>query len=106
MSKKYSENKYEKYENYNAINVNKISDIPYNYNGIMGVPISILEKYIIDEYDIIWQASGNTRANCPREILKELGYIPHKDDKGGAGIVNGKRVYSRIFIKKKINKIN
>lgn len=101
--KKYSPEEYPKYENYNAINVDKTADIPENYYGIMGVPITFLDKYNPDQFEIVWQASGNTRACAPGEVLSELGYIPHKDDRGGCGIVNGQRVFSRILIRRKQN---
>ena len=45
-------------------------------------------------------ASGNTRVSCPRDILDEIGYIPMKDNQGGAALVNGKRKYSRVLIRR------
>ena len=68
---------------------------------MMGVPVTFLDKYNPDQFEIIWQASGNTRACAPKEILIELGYKPHPEDRGGCGIVYGKRVYSRILIRRK-----
>ena len=97
----YSPERYPKYDNYDAINANKTSDIPYNYDGIMGVPITFMDKYNPTQFEIIWQASGNTRASTPKEILYKLGYKAHPEDRGGCGIVKGKRVYSRILIKRK-----
>lgn len=101
MYKKYSEEEYPKYDNYDAINVNVTADIPCDYDGIMGVPVTFLDKYNPDQFEIIWQASGNTRASAPKEILNELGYTPLPEDRGGCGVVHGKRVYSRILIRKK-----
>ena len=98
---RYSPEKYIKYENYDAINVDKTQDIPCNYAGLMGVPITFLDKYCPNQFEIVWQASGNTRASTLKEILERIGYTVHPDDRGGCGIVNGKRVYSRIFIKNK-----
>ena len=99
--KKYTPEEYPKYDNYNAINVDVTADIPEDYFGIMGVPITFLDKYNPDQFEIVWQASGNTRACAPAEILQELGYEPHKEDRGGCGVINGKRVYSRILIRRK-----
>lgn len=98
---RYSPEVYPKFENYNAINVNKTQDIPCDYTGIMGVPITFLDKYNPHQFDIIWQASGNTRASTPSEILEEVGYSVHPEDRGGCGVVNGKRQYSRILIRNK-----
>lgn len=101
LHKKYNPNDYPKYDNYNAIEVSQAVNIPIDYDGIMGVPVTFINKLNINQFEIIWQASGNTRASTPDKLLKELGYIAHKDDRGGCGIVDGKRVYSRLFIKHK-----
>ena len=101
LYKHYNEEDYPKYDNYNAINVNKTSDIPMDYDGIIGVPITFMDKYNPNQFEIVWQASGNTRASAPPEILRELGYKPHPEDRGGCGVIKGKRVYSRILIRKK-----
>ena len=80
--KKYCEIKYHKYDNYDAINVNKVTDIPEDYAGAMGVPITFLDKYNPDQFYIL----GN-----------EYSLNIHK----GRGYIDGKRMYSRIFIKNK-----
>lgn len=53
LTKKYNDNDYCKYCNYNAINVDKIKDIPIDYDGIMGVPITFLEKYNSNQFKIL-----------------------------------------------------
>lgn len=53
LYKKYDENKFPKYVNYDAINVNKWRDIPYDYEGEMGVPITFLDKYNPEQFEII-----------------------------------------------------
>jgi hypothetical protein len=90
---------FEKYENYEAIEIPKVKQIPSDYKGIMGVPISFLSKYSPEQFEIIWQASGNTKASAPKEILEELGYTPHQKDKGGGAIINGKMKFGRILIR-------
>jgi hypothetical protein len=92
---------YDHYENYDAIDVPFTDAIPSDYDGVMGVPITFLDKYSPEQFEIIWQASGNTRASAPKEILDSLNYRPHHDDRGGCAIVNGRRTYDRIFIKYK-----
>jgi len=100
--KKYTPEEYPRYDNYDAINVDKVADIPCDYDGIMGVPISFVDHYCPEQFEIIWQASGNTRACCPSDILNnKLHYIQHKEDRGGCAVVDGKRQYSRILIRKK-----
>lgn len=98
---RYSPEDYPTFDNYNAINVSRTQDIPRDYSGIMGVPITFLDKYNPNQFEIIWQASGNTRASAPTSVLQRLGYVPHPDDRGGCGVINGKRQYSRILIRNK-----
>lgn len=98
---KYSPEEYPKYDNYNAINVGRTQDIPRDYDGIMGVPITFLDKYNPNQFEIVWQASGNTRASAPNSVLQEVGYKSHPEDRGGCGVINGKRQYSRILIRNK-----
>jgi hypothetical protein len=90
---------YQKYDNYDAINVPFTDSIPSDYEGNMGVPISFLDKYNPEQFEIVWQASGNTRASAPKQILETLKYKIHPEDRGGCSIVKGKRTYGRIFIK-------
>ena len=102
LHKTYSKDEYQMYDNYNAINVDRIKDIPKDYDGIMGVPITFFYHHNPNQFDIIWQASGNTSCSATKETLNYLGYKRHKNDRGGCGVINGKRKYTRIFIKKHV----
>ncbi len=53
MYKQYNESEYPSYENYDAINIDKVTDIPLNYDGIIGVPITYLDKYNPKQFEII-----------------------------------------------------
>lgn len=53
LYKEYNEREYPKYDNYDAINVDKVVDIPKDYYGVMGVPITFLNKYNPDQFDIV-----------------------------------------------------
>lgn len=53
LYKEYNPNEYFSYENYDAINVDRITDIPVNYNGVVGVPITFLDKYNPEQFEII-----------------------------------------------------
>jgi len=92
---------YPKYENYDAIEVSRVVDIPIDYPGVMGVPITFLDKYNPSQFEIVWLAAGNTRASAPKAILDELGYVKHKEDRGGCPVIAGKRTYGRILIRYK-----
>ena len=92
---------YKKYENYDAIEIPFTDAIPSDHVGIMGVPISFLDKFNPDQFEIVWQASGNTRASAPKDVLTVLQYQPHREDRGGCGIIDGQRVYVRALIRNK-----
>lgn len=53
LYKKYSPDEYPTYDNYDAINVDKTKDIPIDYKGVMGVPITFLDKYNPEQFEII-----------------------------------------------------
>lgn len=74
----YNPKKYPKYDNYDAIEVNKVANIPGDYHGIMGVPITFLDKYCPEQFEIIKFRKGNDN--------KDL-------------CINGKRPYCRILIR-------
>lgn len=64
LYKRYTPNEFPKYDNYDAINVDKTSDIPYDYDGIMGVPITFIDKYNPEQFELI----GIGRGDLGREI--------------------------------------
>lgn len=94
---KYSRHKeikgktYEKYVNYNAIEVPFTDAIPSDYKGVMGVPISFLDKYNPEQFEIVGMAEDNGKGFS--------GGI--WDGKNPHCIINGKNKFKRIFIKKK-----
>jgi addiction module RelB/DinJ family antitoxin len=103
LTARYTPDEYPRYENYDAIEVGRAQNIPANYDGIMGVPITFLDKYSPDQFEIIMLANGNARTNVASKTLAEVGYRPHSEDKGGVGIINGRRVYARILIRRKLS---
>lgn len=87
LTKSYKKEDYPVFDNIpEAIFVGKTADIPYDYDGIMGVPITFLDRYNAKQFKIV----GNEYT---------LGI------KGGRGYVNGKRMYSRIFIRNRDPKV-
>lgn len=80
LIKIYNSTEYPSYDNYEAINVNKTSDIPCDYSGLMGVPITFLDKYNPEQFEIV----GTSTMDMPK----------------GAPYVNGKRIYERILIRR------
>ena len=53
LYKKYTPEEYPHYDNYDAINVDRVADIPEDYNGVMGVPITFLDKHNPEQFEII-----------------------------------------------------
>lgn len=77
LRKKYTPEEYPRYDNYDAINVNKIADIPVDYEGVMGVPISIMGKYNPDQFEIVGFKKGNDGRDLvfTREGKKRVPYV-------------------------------
>jgi hypothetical protein len=59
----YNENDYPKYDNYDAIEVSKVADIPMDYDGVMGVPITFLDKYCPSQFEIVGCADADIVPN-------------------------------------------
>lgn len=90
LIKTYNTEDYPKYDNYNAINVNKIKDIPIDYDGVMGVPITIVDKVCSDGF-IYFDTSRFEIVNF------------RKGDNNKDLAINGYTPYFRVLIKKKKN---
>ncbi|HDY7722008.1 type II toxin-antitoxin system RelB/DinJ family antitoxin [Vibrio harveyi] len=101
LTRRYNKKDYPSYENYDAIEVGRTQNIPIDYEGVMGVPITFLDKYNPEQFEIIMLANGNARTNVPSRILSEVNYKLHSEDRGGVGIIDGRRVYARVFIRRK-----
>ena len=110
LYKNYTPDLYPKYENYVAINVNKTEDIPCDYEGIMGVPITFMDKYNPDQFEIIGLGIAN--------LGLSIGVQPYKPEHkkyrkeiqkrgavdGDLYMMNGDEVvvpYARILIRRK-----
>ena len=93
LYKLYNENDYPTYDNYDAIEVSKTKDIPVDYNGVMGVPITFMDKYNPDQFEIVGatESEGKGFSNG----------IWNEESKVAQAMVNQQRVYKRIFIKNK-----
>lgn len=85
LYKNYSPEEYPKYDNYDAINVNKVAEIPSDYAGIMGVPITFLDKYNPEQFEII--------------VIDR--YVEDNPNYGRRFSINGNEIYARILIKNK-----
>ena len=57
--KNYIPEEYPKYDNYDAINVNKYSEIPCDYDGVMGVPITFIDYYCPEQFEIVAFRKGD-----------------------------------------------
>lgn len=90
LYKTYSNEHYPKYDNYDAIEVSKVAEIPMDYDGVMGVPISFLDKYCPTQFEIVGMMSG----------AKGEG-LTNGNDGRAKFYVNDKGVYTRILIKRK-----
>ena len=90
LYKKYTAKEFPKYDNYDAIEVSKSADIPYDHDGVMGVPITFMDKYNPEQFEIV----GATES----EGKRFSNGLWHSDSGVSQATVNGDRVYKRIFI--------
>ena len=90
--KEYKPEVYPKYDNYDAINVDKTYMIPKDYDGVMGVPISFLDKYCPTQFEIV----GQLNVGC---------FMDNNGWQGSNGknmlSVNGKTAYKRVLIRRR-----
>ena len=85
LTKKYNQNDYPKYDNYDAINVKTINDVPKDYYGIMGVPITIINRYNSEQFEIVGEA--NHGSDNEYDLFKP--------------VINGKEIFKRILIRRR-----
>lgn len=90
LYKTYNEAEYPKYDNYDAINVDKTADIPIDYQGAMGVPITFLDKYNPDQFEILGMDDHR---------------LQYPEWRGRGPDLNGKAIYRRVIISNKKPKI-
>lgn len=125
LYKKYTPEEYPKYDNYDAIDVSKVTDIPQDYNGVIGVPITFLDKYNPEQFEIVALGIvGSCDFTCEKrmEILDKNGMPTGKYTINAKGTLYRKHletdtkpaafrdcetgelyqsIYARILIKKK-----
>ncbi len=93
LYKKYDSQHYSKYDNYDAINVDKVIDIPVDYDGVMGVPITFLDKYCPEQFDIV-DINPHFFSIIEQGLPKPKQLTLHS--------VGKKDPYARILIRKKV----
>lgn len=85
LTKKYNNCDYSFYDNYTAINIDKVVDIPDDYTDVMGVPITFIDKYNPNQFEIVGLMASTTIT----------------DTNFGYPYINGKKKYARVLIKRK-----
>ena len=93
LYKKYNEEEFPKYDNYDAIEVSKVCEIPKDYDGVMGVPITFLYRYNPSQFEIVGatESEGKGFSNG----------LWDEKSKDAHSLVNNKKTYKRLFIRKK-----
>ena len=99
LKKYYNEIDYNRFDNYDCINIDRIEDIPVDYDGLMGVPITFIDKWNPDQFELIGlfcdKRNGKYLINGDSRYIDE----GHKSYVGP--VIDGKAFFSRILIKKK-----
>jgi hypothetical protein len=91
LYKHYNPEEFPKYDNYDAINVDKTADIPCDYDGVMGVPITFLDKYNPEQFEIIDAIGRYSMTEGPTKETKGM-YLTK---------IKGKPKYARVIIRRK-----
>ncbi|MEW6357111.1 MAG: adenine-specific methyltransferase EcoRI family protein [Planctomycetota bacterium] len=102
---------YDRYDNYDAIEVPFTDAIPSDYDGVMGVPISFLDKYNPDQFEIVGTTESNdpdnafrtrvyTSRECRDAYRKRFGK-PGVYDLNASGVVTGVKVFKRVLIRRR-----
>ena len=92
LYKKYTPEEFPKYDNYDAIEVSRVCEIPKDYNGVMGVPITFLGKYNPSQFEIVGLTSSSKE--CTYGLLLS-------ENQSTRAKINSKYIYARLLIKKK-----
>lgn len=95
LYRKYTSGEYPTYDNYDAIEVGRVAEIPVDYDGAMGVPITFLDKYNPEQFEIIGMSAS---AGYDVEVV---GLEKNSKFKDARPLLSGKNTYARIFIKRK-----
>ncbi len=99
----YTPEKYPKYDNYDAINVDKVADIPCDYPGVMGVPLTFMDKYCPEQFEIVGITGRGNNVDFKTKIYtNEDAENYSKLNSSSVVLKNGKPKvkFDRIFIKK------
>ena len=94
LYKHYTPEEYPHYDNYNAINVNTYTDIPCDYDGAMGVPITFLDKYNPEQFEI--EALGIV-GSCDFTCMKKMEILDKEGKSTGKFTINAKGTLYRKF---------
>ena len=99
LTQRYDPRYYPKFDNYSAINIDKVMDIPVDYDGVMGVPITFLYKYCPKQFRIVGLCNDKRNDN-PCFIKCDKYYLDDRHKEFRGCVVNSKATYARIFIQK------
>ena len=100
LKRQYKEEDFRKFDNLDIINIDRIEDIPLDYQNIMGVPLSFLDKWNRDQFEIVGLLSDNKGDGIYIFNGSET-YTDERHKKSKCGVIDGKRIYCRLLIKKK-----
>lgn len=106
LYKRYNAEEYPIYDNYNAINVDKVKDIPCDYNGVIGVPITFLDKYNPKQFEIIGIGQSSTEKEAGIPILREYNDFKEMRQSGVFTGATGKKANGNPVLKGKSHKGN
>lgn len=99
--KKYTPEEYPKYDNYDAINVDKVREIPVDYDGAIGVPITFLDKWNPEQFELLGSFNAGWAGEQLGSALTEI-LMKGKSSMWNGPVVGKKPLYKRVVIRKKV----
>ena len=105
LYKKYTPEAYPTYDNYDAINVDKVADIPVDYSGAMGVPITFLDKYNPEQFEILGITDRDNNSGLKTKEYTTVD-VPNPGDLNRRGVIRlgqeYQSTYARLLVKRKV----
>lgn len=101
LYKKYTPDDFVKFDNYDAVNVDKTKDIPMDYSGVMGVPVSFLDKHNPDQFEILEVTDTSSELRTKKYSANDA---PNYSSLNGRGVIRRgdklEKKYARILIRR------
>lgn len=98
LTERYDPKRYLRYDNFDAINVDIVSQIPYDYDGVMGVPMSFMKRYCPEQFEICGLTCRGYSPEYRTKVYSREEYLNANDLNGSAVLEDGRLKFCRLLI--------